>query len=115
MLDLSRTNGMRATAIGLLTLGFAFSTPARSEGPAPGDAWKSSPFHGLTDGATGKAIPCLCRFRGRDFRLGDSVCMQTPIGVVIARCDLLLNNTTWAPTNEPCTLSWRSGKGLPFL
>ena len=33
--------------------------------------------------------------------------MQTHMGVVIARCDLSLNNTTWAPTEELCTISQR--------
>jgi hypothetical protein len=73
--------------------------------PAPGEAWKSSPHHGVIDGATGKPIPCRCRFKDRDFRLGDSVCMSTHLGVVIARCDMILNNTTWAPTSEPCAVS----------
>ncbi|MBV1696332.1 MAG: hypothetical protein KGP27_17865 [Hyphomicrobiales bacterium] len=31
--------------------------------------------------------------------------MTTHVGTVIARCDLSLNNTTWVPTGEPCTLS----------
>lgn len=73
--------------------------------PAPGEAWKSSPFHGAIDGATGKAIPCVCRFKGLEFKLGAAVCMSTHVGTVIARCDLLYNNTTWVPTGEPCTIS----------
>lgn len=96
----------RSMALGLLALSVVL-TSARAEDPAPGEAWKTSPFHGAINGATGKPIPCVCRFQGRDFRLGASVCMQTHVGVVIARCDLILNNTTWAPTNEPCALSWR--------
>lgn len=71
------------------------------------DAWRTSPFHKQIDGATGKPIPCVCRFRGEGYRLGATVCMQTHMGVVIARCDLLLNNTTWAPTDQPCTTSQR--------
>ncbi len=78
---------------------------AQTSAPAPGEAWKSSPFHGVTNEATGKSIPCICRFQNRDFRLGESVCMPTHLGVVIAKCDLQLNNTTWAPTDQPCTLS----------
>ena len=31
--------------------------------------------------------------------------MQTPRGIVLTRCDMLLNNTTWVPTDEPCTNS----------
>jgi hypothetical protein len=73
--------------------------------PAPGEAWKSSPFHGVQNEATGKPIPCVCRYKGQDFKLGASVCMNTYQGTVIARCDLNLNNTTWAPTDEPCVVS----------
>jgi hypothetical protein len=91
----------------LLAVATAITTGVRADDAPPGEAWKSSPFHGTINGATGKAIPCFCRFQGRDFRLGASVCMQTHLGVVIAKCDLLLNNTTWAPTDQPCTLSWR--------
>lgn len=79
---------------------------AQDKAPAsPGEAWRTSPFHGVTNEATGRPIPCLCRFRGQDYRLGDAVCMTTHVGTVIARCDLSLNNTTWVPTGEPCTLS----------
>lgn len=31
--------------------------------------------------------------------------MATAVGVVMARCDLMLNNTSWIPTQTPCTLS----------
>lgn len=85
-----------------ITIGGAL---AEGRAPAPGEAWRQSPFHGVTNGATGMPIPCVCRYRGRDFRLGEAVCMQTPMGVFIVKCDLKLNNTTWAPTDEPCALS----------
>ena len=79
-----------------------------AETAGPGEAWRTSPFHGAIDGATGKAIPCLCRFRGQDYRLGEAVCMATHVGTVLARCDLALNNTTWAPTSTPCMISYQS-------
>jgi hypothetical protein len=31
--------------------------------------------------------------------------MPAAIGVVIARCDLMLNNTSWVPTSTACTIS----------
>ena len=71
----------------------------------PPPAWPTSPFHGVISGATGEPIPCRCRFRDSDFRLGDTVCMNTHLGVQLARCDLLLNNTTWVPLGLPCTMS----------
>jgi hypothetical protein len=69
------------------------------------DAWKTSPFHGVPNAATGQNIPCRCRFQGKDLQLGAEVCMNTPNGTMLARCDLLLNNTTWAPTSIPCQLN----------
>lgn len=31
--------------------------------------------------------------------------MSTHQGVVLTRCDLLLNNTSWVPTATACTIS----------
>jgi hypothetical protein len=76
----------------------------------PPAAWPTSPFHGVISGATGQPIPCRCRFKGGDFGLGATVCMNTHLGVQLARCDLFLNNTTWVPTGVPCTLSRRPGR-----
>ena len=76
---------------------------AAGSGPPP--AWPTSPFHGVISGATGEPIPCRCRFRGGAYRLGDTVCMSTHLGVQLARCDLILNNTSWIPTGVPCTMS----------
>lgn len=94
----------------VLAIVFALTalTPASAplaQQAAPGEAWRSSPFHGVPNAATGNKIPCVCVYRGRDYRLGELICMNTHVGTVIARCDLNLNNTTWAPTEEPCTVS----------
>jgi hypothetical protein len=78
-------------------------TSLATSGPPP--AWPTSPFHGVISGATGDAIPCRCRFQGNAYRLGDTVCMTTHLGVQFARCDLFLNNTSWIPTGLPCTMS----------
>jgi hypothetical protein len=77
-------------------------------GQTPPPAWPTSPFHGVISGATGQPIPCRCRFQGAEFGLGATVCMNTHLGVQLARCDLFLNNTTWVPIGVPCVLS-----GLP--
>jgi hypothetical protein len=77
-------------------------------GAAPGaspPAWPTSPFHGVISGATGEPIPCRCRHQGSAYRLGEEVCMSTHLGVQLARCDLVLNNTSWIPTGVPCTMS----------
>lgn len=59
----------------------------------------------VIDGWTGLPIPCRCRYQGQAYRLGDVVCMSTHLGTVLTRCELFLNNTSWMPTREPCTLS----------
>jgi hypothetical protein len=94
----------------LAPLALYLSGPASSQAPAAADPpnYLSSPYHGVLDG-DGRIIPCRCRFDGRDFRLGEAVCMKTYVGTVLARCDLLLNNTSWVPTSTPCELSAFAG------
>jgi hypothetical protein len=111
----SRVHGIASARIGLVSavaaaaIALALTSssnavdPSTSGGPAP--SWPTSPFHGVISGATGEVIPCRCRFRGNAYRLGDTVCMSTPLGVQLARCDLLLNNTSWVPMGVPCTMS----------
>ena len=48
---------------------------------------------------------CTCRARGRDFVLGQSVCLATPSGARIATCAMVLNNTSWQFTETPCVVS----------
>ena len=96
---------LAGAAIGSLGLAGAVEQPGSNPGSTvPPPAWPTSPYHGVTDG-DGKTIPCLCRFQGTDFRVGDTVCMNTHLGVQLARCDLFLNNTSWVPIGVPCTMS----------
>ena len=82
-----------------------FLSAARAEDAAPRRPnWPSSEYHGKIDG-NGNAIPCRCLFRGQSFKLGTTVCMSTHKGTVLAECDLVQNNTSWVPTDEPCTIS----------
>jgi hypothetical protein len=48
---------------------------------------------------------CTCRAQGRDFSLGQSVCLATPKGARIATCAMVLNNTSWQFTETPCVVS----------
>lgn len=59
----------------------------------------------------GQVIPCRCRYQGQEYRLGEVVCMQTHTGTVLTRCDLFMNNTSWIPTTDACTVS-RAPDGL---
>lgn len=72
--------------------------------------YPTSPHHGARDGE-GRVIPCRCRFGGREFRLGEVVCMSTHVGTVLARCDLIDNTTSWMPSATPCEVS--SIQGAP--
>lgn len=82
-------------------------------GPAPAQVsepqglpppnFPTSPHRGVIDGWTGKPIPCRCRFEGKQLELGTIVCMNTHVGPVLARCDIVGNNTSWMPSREPCT------------
>jgi hypothetical protein len=81
----------------------------------PPPAWPTSPYHGVISGATGEPIPCRCRYRDSDFRLGDTVCMNTYRGVQLARCDLFLNNTSWVPIGIPCTMSQVPDRAPPHF
>lgn len=97
-----------AVALGQIAFG-SVTWAADPAGPGePQEAWRTSPYHGAISGATGQPIPCLCRYRDRKFNLGEKVCLQMPNGVMLARCDFVQNNTSWVPTDEACTISWRS-------
>jgi len=86
-------------------VGSAIADDLATKSALPPPAWPNSPFLDTVDGITGMPIPHLCRSGGSTFRLGDTVCMNTHLGVQLARCDLLLNNTTWVPIGVPCNLN----------
>lgn len=47
-------------------------------------------------------IPCTCRAAGISHALGAVVCLKTPEGPRLARCERVLNNTSWTPLQTPC-------------
>lgn len=89
-----------AAIVGIATSHAGFCEPGQSSPPDP----RITPGQ-VIDGWTGLPIPCRCRFRGQTYRLGDVICMSTHLGKVLTRCELFLNNTSWMPTKEPCTVS----------
>ncbi len=50
-------------------------------------------------------IPCTCRYQGEDFELGQEICLKSPSGGAIARCEMMLNNTSWKFTKTPCPVA----------
>ena len=51
------------------------------------------------------AADCTCRAQGRDFQLGQTVCLTTPNGARLATCGMVLNNSSWQFSDAPCTVS----------
>ncbi|MGI9401662.1 MAG: hypothetical protein ACR2O0_10445 [Rhizobiaceae bacterium] len=56
---------------------------------------------------TGPAIAgpngdCTCRHKGGDVPEGQTACISTPKGMMLALCDRVLNNTSWKMLNQPC-------------
>lgn len=46
---------------------------------------------------------CTCRARGGvEAFLGETVCVPTSNGMALARCDMVLNNTSWTFLDAPC-------------
>jgi hypothetical protein len=71
------------------------------------------PWHGRTvlgsacalaavSAASTALADCTCRFGGRDFELGTTVCLPTPAGSRLATCDMVVNNTSWRFSAAPC-------------
>ncbi|MCB1499485.1 MAG: hypothetical protein KDK07_06795 [Bauldia sp.] len=49
------------------------------------------------------AADCTCRARdGVSLRLGETVCLNTANGPRLARCEMVLNNSSWKVTEEDC-------------
>jgi hypothetical protein len=54
--------------------------------------------------------PCTCRAQGRDFLVGEMVCLSTAFGARLATCSMALNNTSWDVGEAPCTTSAPPGR-----
>jgi len=45
---------------------------------------------------------CRCRYMGREFEHGALVCIRLDGGSKLARCDMLLNNSSWTFLKDGC-------------
>ena len=45
---------------------------------------------------------CTCRYQGGDVLEGQTACIKTSKGMMLARCDRVLNNTSWKFLDQPC-------------
>ncbi len=56
----------------------------------------------VADGGSARGGPdCTCRYFGVNYRLGETVCLRGPEGPRLARCSMVLNNTTWQSLKGP--------------
>ena len=45
---------------------------------------------------------CTCRGNGEDIAEGTTVCLKTASGTKLARCERVLNNTSWTILGRDC-------------
>lgn len=57
------------------------------------------------------AAECVCRGRNVVAAEGETVCLSTPAGPRLARCDKVLNNTSWTFRPGPCPIASRARDG----
>jgi len=61
-----------------------------------------------------QAADCICRAQGREFELGETVCLASPKGPRIATCGMVLNNTSWQFSETPCVISAAPVRETPY-
>jgi hypothetical protein len=52
--------------------------------------------------ATPASAECTCRGPGVTAKHGETVCLQTPAGLRLARCEMVLNNASWTFLPDAC-------------
>jgi hypothetical protein len=86
----------------LLLAALLLAAPAASA-EAPPRNWPSQSQRWLP------VIPdCTCRAQGRDFRMGETICLRSAAGARLAVCGMALNNSSWNLTDTPCEVSARA-------
>lgn len=48
---------------------------------------------------------CTCRHSGGDVNEGQTACIKTHKGMMLAKCERVANNTSWKMLEEPCPFS----------
>ncbi len=74
---------------------------------APATAQNSTP------GIQQSAIPCTCRYAGRDYGQGQCVCLNTPSGPRFACCGKVLNNSAWNFPGNRCPVALNPSPDTP--
>jgi len=63
---------------------------------------------GLVVSASSASADCTCRSRDVVANEGEVVCLNTPLGQRLARCDKVLNNTSWTFLQGACPTASRT-------
>ncbi len=50
----------------------------------------------------GFAHSCTCKYLGGDAKQGETRCIKTASGPKLARCEMVLNNSSWTVLDEKC-------------
>jgi len=48
---------------------------------------------------------CTCRHSDGEIAEGQTACIKSPNGMTMARCERVLNNTSWKILDQPCPYS----------
>ncbi|MFZ1680260.1 MAG: hypothetical protein WAT70_04510 [Rhizobiaceae bacterium] len=60
-------------------------------------------FASLPLAAHGEPVrQCSCRAYGADHALGATICIRASSGSYLARCEMVLNNTSWKKIGDSC-------------
>lgn len=54
---------------------------------------------------------CVCRANGKNFEEGQVTCFRLPSGMKLARCERVLNNTSWKMLGDGCPSAVASSAG----
>ena len=52
--------------------------------------------------ATADAHDCTCKSAKGDVKQGETACIVTAKGKALARCEMVLNNSSWTVLDQPC-------------
>ncbi|HTV67035.1 MAG TPA: hypothetical protein VMF90_00720 [Rhizobiaceae bacterium] len=55
---------------------------------------------------------CKCRANGRVFSHGQVVCLKLPTGTQLARCGMVLNNSSWKKIQDGCPEAALDGNAI---
>ncbi len=92
-----------------MLLVLAFAGPSAAVEIVSGGEKERAGADTIADGSAALGGPdCTCRYFGVNYRLGETVCLRSPEGPRLARCSMVLNNTTWETLDRSCPTSARA-------